>query len=527
VQKAKTASLLLILSFIFSISTSTLCLAEEESAFFRGFDYLRNKQYTRAIRQFEITIKRNPTYLPTYSYLGECYERQNKYDKSKEVWKKYVEHAKFYKDAGKKHIELLDKMKEAKSILADVLREDVAEDTGIMPELSISDTSTKEIIDEKKAWEMAEPLLIDVVNDQYPMSIICLQAREILGKYYFKNKLYKEAVDAYKKVVTFYPRDITQEILYNYAISLGHIGEYEDSVKMFIQITENCPIIDLEKTKEFREQLMASYLGMANETAGTEEAEDMLKARKMYQKIEQHYSDTKAYETAHKNIMQVEELLAKRFEREGDEAYVEKDYSEAMKQYKKVMENCPTSSRYQNARKKYGTLQKTAREYANKAEESYINTKYSESLKYFNLLIEEFSGFRSDWAELRIGYIYANQKDYTKAVNQLLRMANKYPKSPYAENAIERAATYCWDKLDKRDNALKLYMYLVKHYPKGVLVDLTLYYIGCIRLQEKNYPKAYQAFKKILDDYPDSRKRRKARLQIEAIKRIISKQKKK
>jgi len=526
VQKAKTASLL-ILSFIFSISTSTLCLADEDSAFFRGFDYLRNKQYSRAIRQFGITIKRNPTYLPTYSYLGECYERQKKYDKSKEVWKKYVEHAKFYKEAGKKHIELLDKIKEAKSILADVLKEEVIEDTDIMQELAISDTSTKGVIDEKKVWEMAEPLLIDVANDQYPMSIICLQAREILGKYYFKNKLYKEAVDTYKNVVTFYPRDITQEILYNYAISLGHIQKYEDSVKMFIQIEQNCPIIGVEKTKEFREQLMISYLNMANETAGTEEIEDMLKAIKMYQKIEQHYSDTKAYEVTRKNMIQVEELLAKRFEREGDEMYVERDYSEAMKQYKKIMENCPSSPRYQNARKKYATLRKTAQEYKNKAIELHVQQKYSESLKYCKLLVEEFSGWHSDWAELKIGYLYACQENYTKAVNQLLRTANKYPKSRYAENAIERAATYCWDKLDKRDNALKLYIYLVKHYPKCSWLDHVLYNIGCIGLQEKNYPKAYQAFKKILDDYPDSRKRREARLQIEAIKRIIGKQEKK
>lgn len=78
-----------------------------------------------------------------------------------------------------------------------------------------------------------------------------------------------------------------------------------------------------------------------------------------------------------------------------------------------------------------------------------------------------------------------------------------YGKKIHTKNAVE-AMNYAQElqKEKKYSPALRSYKSVYKHFPDSILAPEALYQTGIIRIERKEYAKAFHAFQKILTDYP-------------------------
>lgn len=480
----------LIIFLIFIISPSAYAL--EHPSFFKGYTQMNEGRYDEAIMYFNISVKADPDYLPAYSHLALCYERKEDFPKAIEAWQKYTEFDSYFKREVQAHIELTDKFLKAREYL--------------------KQSQMNEVL----------PLLEEIVAlDKYPMSVLWLYAAKDLGEVYFNNKTYDRVIGLYEKINLYYPKDLTEEILFRYAYSYQQGREFEKALDIYKKLDKTFSIKDKEKVKKYKNFVSLCYEGIGDEAFVQEEYK---KAMDSYDIAIKGFSAAENIPRVNQKRQKAEGNLAFYYKTEGDTYAEMEEYSKAVEFYEKIMEECSNSEKYSEAKEKRAQLINLEREYKSKAFEYYSQNKYVESLKLCELLLKQFpEGEYAPWAQKQIGEIYAAQEDYHRAINELLKVAKNYPDSYYADDALERAGVYFWCILNQKDKALKIFRYIVKKYPKENYADRALYYIGVIHLQEKRYLDGYRALKMLLNQYPDSDLKSRTEFQIKKLMEVAKK----
>lgn len=149
------------------------------------------------------------------------------------------------------------------------------------------------------------------------------------------------------------------------------------------------------------------------------------------------------------------------------------------------------------------------------ADSYFVNKNYSEAMANYNKIINgKLTG--EDYALFQKGMIYGLQKQDDTKIATMQSLLNKFPNSNYADDAgFETAYTY-FNKGDF-DKSKSDLVDLVAKYPRSSYVPRALVTIGLVQYNQDQDDSALESFKKVIRDYPSVPEAKQA---LESIKNI-------
>ena len=108
------------------------------------------------------------------------------------------------------------------------------------------------------------------------------------------------------------------------------------------------------------------------------------------------------------------------------------------------------------------------------------------------------------------------QKNYDGKVALLNQLANKYPNSPYAINALyEKGRSYVQSR--NNSQAIATFRELLNKYPESPVSRKAAAEIGLLYYQNDDYDRAIEAYKHVITKYPGSEEARLAMRDLKSI----------
>lgn len=149
------------------------------------------------------------------------------------------------------------------------------------------------------------------------------------------------------------------------------------------------------------------------------------------------------------------------------------------------------------------------------ADAYFVNKNYSEALSNYNKIINgKLTG--DDYALFQRGMIQGLQKQDDAKIATMQSLLSKFPTSNYADDAgFETAYTY-FNKGDNEKSKSDL-IDLVAKYPRSSYVPRALVTIGLVQYNQGQDDAALESFKKVITDYPSQPEAKQA---LESIKNI-------
>ncbi|UCD71262.1 MAG: N-acetylmuramoyl-L-alanine amidase [Syntrophobacterales bacterium] len=140
---------------------------------------------------------------------------------------------------------------------------------------------------------------------------------------------------------------------------------------------------------------------------------------------------------------------------------------------------------------------------------------------------------RNDYYALKNSETKKKYRSYwLRCIEEFRAIYTKYPKSPRSDDALFTVAilyndlySYSFLKSDLQ-KALSSFQSLVKRYPSSRLADDAQFKIGEIHLRRKEFSKAYEAFQKVVDQFPKGDMVSLSRLKLIGLKNYKPKPKK-
>ena len=149
------------------------------------------------------------------------------------------------------------------------------------------------------------------------------------------------------------------------------------------------------------------------------------------------------------------------------------------------------------------------------ADSYFVNKDYSEALSNYNKIINgRLTG--DDYALFQRGMIQGLQKQDDAKIATMQSLLSKFPTSNYADDAgFETAYTY-FNKGDN-DKSKSDLIELVAKYPRSSYIPRALLTIGLVQYNQDQDDAALESFKKVIADYPSQPEAKQA---LETIKNI-------
>lgn len=408
------------------------------------------------------------------SRAGECFQKVGDYQSAKRVFIKLQDRYPDTPDAeyAKYNIAELEKYLLPKSKTSSTSTEEKNLEEKPKP-ISVEQKPTEEELLKKakdtfenKNYEQALTLFSDFLKE-FKTSTFAPYAQLKIAECLYYQKRYKEALKEYNKVVTDYPE--SKYIDYAlYSISWCHyrLGDYEKSIASFERLIQKYP-----------------------------DSKYIEPSQKAIDEIKDTYKEKKA-----------KELLAN-----AKSLYADKKYKQAKDNITKLIDEYPTSKVIDEAKELLTKINESlvtlsyteARTIYERGEEALKNKNYDEAIHEFKRVIFEFQ--ESEYAKLaekaialieeEKAYLIAKKK-WEEAVKlyeeQKIKEAKKgfkeiveeYPQTRYKEEAEEKLV-----ELESKESELGAY----QTYKKALSL-----------MKERNYPQAINTFQKILTDYPNT-----------------------
>ncbi len=136
------------------------------------------------------------------------------------------------------------------------------------------------------------------------------------------------------------------------------------------------------------------------------------------------------------------------------------------------------------------------------AEDCYQKRQFSEALRAYERLLPQAK--EPDFVAFRIAFCRWWLHDFSPAVNGWLQVAEKYPKSSWAPQALQMAARTQAGPLRNGDAALALFTRIVEKYPKDKEAEKAAYSYAILNYWMKRNAVAKKAFDEFLETYPKS-----------------------
>ncbi|HLP44782.1 MAG TPA: tetratricopeptide repeat protein [Candidatus Kapabacteria bacterium] len=116
------------------------------------------------------------------------------------------------------------------------------------------------------------------------------------------------------------------------------------------------------------------------------------------------------------------------------------------------------------------------------------------------------------------GYKYYLEQNYTKAIERFSELTTQFDESTVTDNALYWQAESFY-KLNQTDRALVFYQIIYRYFPFSNKADYSLFKIGTIYTERKDYNRALLAFTRLVEEYPASDLNKPATMKINEIKR--------
>lgn len=271
----------------------SLSFSQDASYHFKaGLQLLEEKSYQESIKKFKEAIAIDNSYSAAYSNMGICYEKLNKLDEAIWAWEKRLESdiSPEWKAVAQERLELL-KLK--KSLEYSPMNTDIRIKLGKfllkMGEYAESKTQFEEVLRQSPKDETAKQC-IDEINEN-------TERQWKYANFMEEQKMYDQAVDIYKKIVSQYPDgDLKTLARFHIGQSKFEQKKYYDAAVEFSLFAKNYPKHSLSGEAMYRSGSSYRIMGLYE------------KALEEYQKILENYKDDKSL--TNKTIIDIGNIMS-------------------------------------------------------------------------------------------------------------------------------------------------------------------------------------------------------------------------
>lgn len=146
---------------------------------------------------------------------------------------------------------------------------------------------------------------------------------------------------------------------------------------------------------------------------------------------------------------------------------------------------------------------------------NFHSRKFNEAKQYYSQA-ESMGSATGDYSYYQLALVSGLQKDYAGKTILLDKLAEKYPTSPYAINALyEKGRSYV--QMENNKQAINTFKELVNKYPESPVTRKAAAEIGLLYYQNEDYNQAIEAYKYVITQYQGSEE---ARLALRDLKSI-------
>lgn len=186
--------------------------------------------------------------------------------------------------------------------------------------------------------------------------------------------------------------------------------------------------------------------------------------------------------------------------------YNQKNYDEAIREFQKFLDLFPTAPEATAARKGMEMC------YYQKGLES------TDAMQYF---VERFpqSELAAD-GQYQIAQKYFDDKKYSRAMDEFIKVIVNFPASSYAPDA-QLLAAECAVNIEDWQKAVELYERYLSYFPKGKEKDAVYFNLGSSYFNLKEYGKALKNFQAVVDSFPSSQYLANARHNADVCKKYL------
>ena len=145
----------------------------------------------------------------------------------------------------------------------------------------------------------------------------------------------------------------------------------------------------------------------------------------------------------------------------------------------------------------------------------FYRRQYDQAKEYYSMAIN-LNRTIGDYALYQTALVNGLQRNYTGKIQELERLVNGYPESPYLASALyEEGRSY--QQQDKTDQAVKVFARIIKEFSSTDLARKAAAETALIYYQTNRYDDAIKAYKEVIANYPGSDEARTAMVDLKSI----------
>lgn len=329
-----------------------------------------------------------------------------------------------------------------------------------------------------------------------------------------------ESVTVFEKFLNEFPNSVYADKVSNYLVEVYmNTRSYDAALKSIERITHpSRAILEAKQkilfqlgTQSFANTQFEQAIGYFSQSVGLGQYNLQTKADALYWLGESYYRLNRMQE-ASRNFNEYlsltqqrnTEMFALAYYNLGYIAFHQKEYSAA-------------ESRFRNfVQLEKGENPTALADAYNRLGDCSLHVRRFDEAKQYYTKAENLGTPAGDYSFYQLALVAGLQKDYTGKVSLLDRLANKYPNSPYAVNALyEKGRSYV--QSNNSSQAIASFRELLNKYPESPVSRKAAAEIGLLYYQNDDYDRAIEAYKHVVKNYPGSEEARLAMRDLKSI----------
>jgi TolA-binding protein len=145
----------------------------------------------------------------------------------------------------------------------------------------------------------------------------------------------------------------------------------------------------------------------------------------------------------------------------------------------------------------------------------FYRRQYDQAKEYYSMAVN-LNRQVGDYAIYQIALVDGLQRNYKGKIQDLERLVEGYPESPYLASALyEEGRAY--QQIDRQEEAIKVFGRIISDYPSTDLARKAAAETALIYYQTDRYDEAIKAYKEVVASYPGSDEARTALVDLKSI----------
>lgn len=331
---------------------------------------------------------------------------------------------------------------------------------------------------------------------------------------------FDESVSVFERFLNEFPRSAYREKVSEYLVEVYlNTRSYEAALKSIGKIADPAPRILQAKqkilfrlgTQAFADSRFGEAAGYLNRSLELSRYDRQTKAEACYWLGETDYRLNR-YADANRNFQlyleytsdKTSPVYAMALYNLGYTAFKQKSYSTALSWFQKYVRSPQT-----------GRPEMLADAF-NRIGDCYFHDRNFKDASHYYLKSIETDASMGDYSLFQAALVGGLQKDYSGKTALLDQLLSRYPRSPYAGEALyEKGRAYV--QLEENARAIETFGKLLAGYPESPAARKGANEIGLLYYQNEDYSRAIEAYKKVMISYPGSEEAQLAQRDLKSI----------